>query len=234
MTPSALPPVCILAGGLGTRLGELARRAQAADRGRRAGRSSAPARAAAPPRRRARRALRRLSRRADSSRSGTARRFGLDVRYVFDAPELVGTAGAVRGALPLLGDALPRPLRRHLPAHRLRRRRRRSPRAARRADDGAAQRGRWDPATPVSTATRVVATTSRPDAGREWIDYGLGGLPRRRRSRARRRRPRRRLRRDSPRRGELAGYEATERFYEIGTPDALAETSAFLGVLELG
>ena len=30
------------------------------------------------------------------------------------------------------------------------------------------------------------------------------------------------------RRGELAGYEATERFYEIGTPDALAETDAFL------
>jgi NDP-sugar pyrophosphorylase family protein len=30
------------------------------------------------------------------------------------------------------------------------------------------------------------------------------------------------------RRGLLAGYEATNRFYEIGTPDALAETDAFL------
>ena len=29
-------------------------------------------------------------------------------------------------------------------------------------------------------------------------------------------------------RGELAGYEATERFYEIGTPGSLADTSAFL------
>jgi N-acetyl-alpha-D-muramate 1-phosphate uridylyltransferase len=63
----------------------------------------------------------------------------------------------------------------------------------------------------------------------EWIDYGLGvltadGL---------------RSADGAPpdladvyaelsRRGELAGYEATERFYEIGTPDALAETSAFL------
>ena len=28
--------------------------------------------------------------------------------------------------------------------------------------------------------------------------------------------------------GQLAGYEATERFYEIGTPEALAETDAFL------
>jgi hypothetical protein len=28
----------------------------------------------------------------------------------------------------------------------------------------------------------------------------------------------------------LFGYAATERFYEIGTPEALAETSAFLTV----
>ena len=28
--------------------------------------------------------------------------------------------------------------------------------------------------------------------------------------------------------GQLGGYEATERFYEIGTPAALAETDAFL------
>jgi hypothetical protein len=29
-------------------------------------------------------------------------------------------------------------------------------------------------------------------------------------------------------RGQLAAYVATERFYEIGTPAALAETDAFL------
>jgi NDP-sugar pyrophosphorylase family protein len=29
-------------------------------------------------------------------------------------------------------------------------------------------------------------------------------------------------------RGELFGFEATERFYEIGTPETLADTSAFL------
>jgi NDP-sugar pyrophosphorylase family protein len=29
--------------------------------------------------------------------------------------------------------------------------------------------------------------------------------------------------------GLLAGYEASKRFYEIGTPAALAEASAFLG-----
>ncbi len=31
--------------------------------------------------------------------------------------------------------------------------------------------------------------------------------------------------------GQLFGFEATERFYEIGTPQALAETRAFLAAL---
>ena len=62
----------------------------------------------------------------------------------------------------------------------------------------------------------------------EWIDYGLGALRARRWTRPASAGPRRDLRRGSPRRGELAGYEATERFYEIGTPAALAETDAFL------
>jgi N-acetyl-alpha-D-muramate 1-phosphate uridylyltransferase len=65
-----------------------------------------------------------------------------------------------------------------------------------------------------------------PTPDMRWIDYGLGAL--------------RADALDLPgddlsdvyralaERGELAGYEATERFYEIGTPDSLAETSAFL------
>jgi NDP-sugar pyrophosphorylase family protein len=31
--------------------------------------------------------------------------------------------------------------------------------------------------------------------------------------------------------GELCGYEARERFYEIGRPESLAETDAFLRVV---
>jgi NDP-sugar pyrophosphorylase family protein len=62
-----------------------------------------------------------------------------------------------------------------------------------------------------------------------WIDYGLGGLT----GEA--------LRVVDEREGDLAvlyerlaqtgslyGFLATERFYEIGTPSALAETEAFL------
>ena len=63
-----------------------------------------------------------------------------------------------------------------------------------------------------------------------WIDYGLGGLTRRgaRRVAPDERRSRRASTASSRARGELSGYEATERFYEIGTPAALAETDAFL------
>ena len=87
--------------------------------------------------------------------------------------------------------------------------------------------GRWDVSNTVYAGGRVVRhdkAAPRPDM--QWIDYGLGAL--------------RADALDLPgddladvyrvlaERGELAGYEATERFYEIGTPDSLAEASAFL------
>src|SRR5580658_4327157 len=36
---------------------------------------------------------------------GDGHKFGLHIDYSFDGPVLLGTAGALRGALPLLGDA---------------------------------------------------------------------------------------------------------------------------------
>lgn len=62
-----------------------------------------------------------------------------------------------------------------------------------------------------------------------WIDYGLGGLERRALSLA----PAAStdladLYHVLAREGLLFGFEATERFYEIGTPRALAETAAYL------
>src|ERR1700692_1260772 len=36
--------------------------------------------------------------------AGDGRQFGLNLEYSFDGPLLLGTAGAVRKALPLLGD----------------------------------------------------------------------------------------------------------------------------------
>src|SRR5262245_48353254 len=37
--------------------------------------------------------------------AGDGGRFGLHIEYSFDGPKLLGTAGAVRAALPFLGDA---------------------------------------------------------------------------------------------------------------------------------
>src|ERR1035438_10214495 len=37
--------------------------------------------------------------------AGDGGRFGLQVEYSFDGPRLLGTAGAIRPALPLLGNA---------------------------------------------------------------------------------------------------------------------------------
>ena len=48
---------------------------------------------------------------------GDGSRLGLSIRYSYDGPEPLGTAGAVRNALPMLGETLPRHLRRHA-AHR--------------------------------------------------------------------------------------------------------------------
>src|SRR5437764_1218882 len=38
-------------------------------------------------------------------RLGTGGRFGMQLKYVFDGPQLLGTGGALKRALPLLGDA---------------------------------------------------------------------------------------------------------------------------------
>jgi hypothetical protein len=67
---------------------------------------------------------------------------------------------------------------------------------------------------------------TRP-VGAAWIDYGLsayrsdvfeGAGPS----------DLAHIQRDLARSGELAAYEATHRYYEIGSPDALQETEAFL------
>ena len=157
--------------------------------------------------------------------------FGLDVRYVHDPPELAGTAGAVRGALELLGD-------RFLVLYGdtyLRIDYADVDRAFAAAGTPALMtvlrnEGRWDSSNVVFDGERVVRYDKRaPSPDMAWIDYGLGALT-----------P---GALDTPgddlaevygalaARGELAGYAATERFYEIGTPGSLAETSTFLSAL---
>jgi NDP-sugar pyrophosphorylase family protein len=90
--------------------------------------------------------------------------------------------------------------------------------------------GRWDVSNTVYAAGRVIAhDKSALTSAMKWIDYGLGGLE----ARALEQAPASErdlsvLYNRLARLGELSGYEARERFYEIGRPESLAETDAFL------
>jgi NDP-sugar pyrophosphorylase family protein len=228
---SALPPVCILAGGRGTRLGERVRDVP-----------KPLVEIAGEPF--LWHQLRLLA--AHGARevvlcvgylgelieqSVGAERFGLRIAYSHDGPDLDGTLGAIRRAQGLLGE-------RFLVLYgdtylRI------DHRAAVRAWQASGlpammsvlrNDGRWDASNALYADGRVLAYDKRaPRPEMRWIDYGLGGLERRT------------LDLLSPEvrdlpclfhrlaeRRLLCGVEATERFFEIGTPEALAETDAFL------
>ncbi len=230
MTP-ALPPVCILAGGLGTRLGDKVRdvpkpllevagepflchqlRLLAAHGAARAvlcvgylGEQ--------------------IEKVIGQERSGIA----LD--YCYDDPPGAGTLGAVAGALPLLGDRflvlygdtyLRIDYRGFAAAWQLS--------GLPGAMSVLHNRDHLGPSNAVYRDGLVLRyDKAAPDPEMEWIDYGLGGLEA--------------AAVGGPgagggdlavlysalaSRGEMFGYMATERFYEIGSPEALAETDAFL------
>jgi N-acetyl-alpha-D-muramate 1-phosphate uridylyltransferase len=163
-------------------------------------------------------------------RTGTERS-GIAISYSFDAPGLDGTLGAIRRALPLLGerflvlygdtylridyaDVTRAWLTSGLPAMM----------TVLRNDS------RWDVSNAEYRKGLVLRYDKRaPTPAMRWIDYGLGALrgdvlsavPDDERDLSS-------LYRVLAERSLLAGYEAAERFYEIGTPAALAEADAFL------
>jgi NDP-sugar pyrophosphorylase family protein len=160
---------------------------------------------------------------------GDGKSFGIEVLYSFDGAELMGTAGALRGALHLLGEEF---LVTYGDAYL-------------RIDHGTVQEaflgsglpglmtvfrndGKWGVSNAMFEAGRVIAYNKRvPPAGARWIDYGLLAFEAR-------------LFKESgpgdlsdvccelASRGSLAGLLAHERFYEIGTPEALADLDMFL------
>jgi MurNAc alpha-1-phosphate uridylyltransferase len=157
--------------------------------------------------------------------------FGIRIEYSHDAPGLDGTLGAIRRALPFLSD-------RFLVLYgdtylRL------DYCAAARAWQASGCRGlmtvlrnegRWDSSNVLFRDGRVLAYDKKaPSPDMRWIDYGLGGLealslelvPRDERDLSA-------LYTRLAQLGELAGYEVHDRFYEIGSPESLAETEAFL------
>ena len=218
-------PVAVLAGGLGTRLGALGRTTPKALI-EVAGRPFALWQLELLRAHGVERVVMCVGHHGERIEAEIGAPFALDVRYVHDAPELAGTAGALRGALDHLGDRFlvlygDTYLRIDYAD----------------VDRAAAGRrglmtvlrneGRWDTSNAMFDGERVVRYDKRnPTPDMQWIDYGLGAL--------------RADALDLPgddladvyralaERGELHGYVASERFYEIGTPGSLDETAAFL------
>jgi NDP-sugar pyrophosphorylase family protein len=229
--PAPLPPICILAGGLATRLGERVRDSPKALLDV-AGEPFVDHQLRLLARHGAREVVlcvgylgERIAEHVGSER------FGIRIAYSHDGPRLLGTLGALRRAAPLLG---PRFLVLYGDTYL-------------RIDYGAAAAawsrsalpammtvlrndGRWDTSNVRFEGTLVTEyDKSSPSASMRWIDYGLGGFEV---SALDAVGPEvtdvAELYRELARRRSLFGFAATERFYEIGTPAALAETSAFL------
>jgi NDP-sugar pyrophosphorylase family protein len=163
---------------------------------------------------------------------GDGSRWGMRVRYSYDGPQPLGTGGALRRALPLLGPAF---LVLYGDSYLD-------------CDYAAVERalldgthpavltvyrneGRWDRSNALCANGRIVRYSKRdrtPDM--QHIDYGLAAL----RDQVMVRYPDgepldlARVYEDLVERGELAPFEVTTRFFEIGTPAGLAETRAHL------
>jgi NDP-sugar pyrophosphorylase family protein len=168
---------------------------------------------------------------------GKGQALGVRVDYAFDGPILRGTAGAIKNALPLLGEAffvlygdsyLP-------------------------CDYGAVQRafvesgkqglmtvfqneGLWDRSNVEFGNGAIVAyEKTNPTARMHHIDYGLGVF----RSSAFREIPDGvtydlvAIYQDLLKQGQLAGFEVKQRFYEIGSFQGMKATAKFLAQQEV-
>lgn len=167
---------------------------------------------------------------------GDGGRWGIDVQYAFDGETLLGTGGALRQALPLLGerflvlygDA-------YLDCDY---------RAVEEAFITSGKLGlmvvfrnanQWDRSNVVFADGRIVRYDKRcstPDMA--YIDYGLGALQ----AKAFDAYPKdtaidlAAIYQGLLARNELAGFEVTQRFYEVGSPAGLEETRRYLSAKE--
>jgi NDP-sugar pyrophosphorylase family protein len=164
--------------------------------------------------------------------AGDGRAFGVEVAYSPDGPQLLGTAGALKRALPLLGEAFAVVYGDSYLT----------------CDYAAAERsflesgklglmtvyrneGQWDTSNVEYADGRIVAYDKvNRTPGMRYIDYGLGMF----RASAFDAVPvdgpsdLAALYRDLLRRGELAGWESPERFYEIGSQEGIRDLTEFL------
>ena len=164
---------------------------------------------------------------------GNGGRFGLEVEFSFDGPRPLGTGGAVRKALPLLGEAffvlygdsyLTCDYR--TVQAEFERRGKLGLMTVFRNDD------RWDRSNVTFSDGTVLAYDKRNrTAAMHHIDYGLGVLRRAAFDRLADGEPSdlADLYRELVERGKLAGYEVDQRFFEIGSFVGLEEMRNYLG-----
>jgi NDP-sugar pyrophosphorylase family protein len=163
---------------------------------------------------------------------GDGKRFGIKVEYSRDGDRLLGTAGALRAALDKLGDAF---FTLYGDSYL-------------EFDAKAAQEifeksgklglmtvyrnaGRWDTSNVEYDGRRIVAyDKKKPRRAMKHIDYGAGVFKREAIANLEEGEnvDLADVYRDLLANGQLAAYEATTRFYEIGSPEGLAETRRHL------
>lgn len=163
---------------------------------------------------------------------GDGRAFGVQVNYSFDGAVLLGTAGAVKNAVPALGEAF---FVLYGDSYLV------CDYAAVAQEFSRAGKlalmtvfrneGMWDGSNVEFSAGKIIAYSKKERTERmQYIDYGLGVFH----AAAFDRLPAGQacdladLYRDLLQSGQLAGLEVRQRFYEVGSPAGLEETAEFL------
>jgi NDP-sugar pyrophosphorylase family protein len=167
---------------------------------------------------------------------GDGRRFGLGIAYSYDGEKLLGTGGALRRALPLLGETFfvlygDSYLTCRLASVEAAFLKSRKPALMTVFEN----EGRWDVSNVMFKEGNIVLHDKKnPSSDMRHIDYGLGVL-----TAATLQRYREgdildlaEVYTELSKRGELAGFEVKERFYEIGSMSGLKETDAFFRSLK--
>ncbi len=164
---------------------------------------------------------------------GDGVQLGLRLQYSYDGEKLVGTGGALRQAMGLLGERfvvlygdsyLPIDYRPVVQAF---------------LDSGQdalmtihRNAGRWDTSNVLFRDDRIQSYNKvQPSPEMDYIDYGLGVLSQRAFDVVQEREvfDLAEVYRILVEQGRMAGYEIKERFYEIGSAQGLAELDALLG-----
>lgn len=162
---------------------------------------------------------------------GDGKRWGMELHYVFDGDTLLGTGGALRNALPWLGDQFlvmygdsyldcdyQSIVKAFLSSNKL---------GLMTVFRNANQ---WDRSNIVFRAGQIlVYDKQQQTADMQYIDYGIGALQ----AKSLTSYPENKvldlakIYQDLLLQNELAGYEVTQRFYEIGSPAGLDETRRY-------